>query len=94
MCETLPLKNIPRKKFEFEKSKFGLIGTYVYYTIHVEYCEENEDWAWFVHRKITIGGEICSCEDDSEITKPLCRTADIAIKRAVSALNKWRRNNL
>jgi hypothetical protein len=95
MCETLPIKNIPRKKFEFKKSRFGEVGTYDCYTIHIEYDDEDDEgWFWFVHRKITIGAEICSCEDNSEILKSPARTAEIAIKRAISALNKWRRNNL
>jgi hypothetical protein len=93
MCEALPLKNIPRKKFEFKKSKFGFIGKYECYTIHVEMYDD-EDWYWAIHRKITIGGEICSCEDDDQLLKPLCKTPDIAIKRAISSLNKWRRENL
>lgn len=95
MCETLPIKNIPRKKFQFKDSRFGMTGTYKHYTIIIEYDDEEYDnWAWFVHRKITIGEEICSCEDEDQLLKSPARTADIAIRRAVLALNKWRRNNL
>lgn len=94
MCEALPIKKITKSKFVFKPSKFGFIGTFEVYTIHIEYSEENEDWGWFVHRKITIGHEICSCEDHDQLLKPLAKTSNIAIRRAISALNKWRRENL
>lgn len=85
MCEALPLKRIPRIKFKFKKSEVGYTATYKDYEIHVG---ANSYWWWDVEYK---GNQIA--ESDFSY-KSDAKTRELAIKRAVKALHKWRMNNL
>ena len=86
MGDALPLKNIPRKSFRFKPSEFGYTATHKEYEIHVG---QNNYWWWDVEYN---GSQIA--ESDRAGYKTDAPTRAIALKRAISALNKWRADNL
>lgn len=88
MCEITIINNIPVKSFQFKRTEFGYECKYSYYTIHVE--RNGNYWWWDVHFKVTIGYPIA--ESDFAY-KTEATTFIQAKKRAIKALNKWRREN-
>jgi hypothetical protein len=87
MCEAPPIKNIPRKTFRFKKSEFGYTAMYKDYEIHVG--DNGGYWWWDVEYQDSIIAE----RDQLEYKKD-APTKSIAIKRAVKALNKWRKEHV
>ncbi len=89
MCEITTINNIPVKSFRFKRTNFGYEGTHSYYTIHIERI--GDYWWWDVHYKVTIGYQIA--ESDFAY-KTDAKTFNQAKRRAIKALNKWRRENV
>jgi len=88
MCSLEPIRNIPVKSFRFKKSEYGFTATHSGYEIHVG---QNAHYWWWDVEIVKSGEQIA--ESDRAVYKKDAPTRIIAKKRAVMALNQWRKTN-